>query len=226
MIRLQNWGDRMYLSRVELDITRRTTMQALAAPQKLHGAVESSFPGERKRRLWRLDRLGGKLYLLVLSEDQPDLTELVRQFGRQEAAPEIQDYTPLLKRISPGSVWRFRLTANPTKSCPGKKDSDIRGTVKAHCSVEFQKQWLLDRAPKHGFSLLPDKFTVTESKWLHFSKGRDSGRPVTILSVTYEGILRITDEQQFCQLLKNGIGRGKAYGLGLMTVMRQSDLSR
>ena len=140
MIRLQNWGDRMYLSRVELDITRRTTMQALAAPQKLHGAVESSFPGERKRRLWRLDRLGGKLYLLVLSEDQPDLTELVRQFGRQEAAPEIQDYTPLLKRISPGSVWRFRLTANPTKSCPGKKDSDIRGTVKAHCSVEFQKQ--------------------------------------------------------------------------------------
>ena len=92
--------------------------------------------------------------------------------------------------------------------------------------MEFQKQWLLDRAPKHGFALLPDKFTVTESKWLHFSKGRDGGRPVTILSVTYEGILQITDEQQFCQLLKNGIGRGKAYGLGLMTVMRQSDLSR
>ena len=41
----------MYLSRVELDPTRRSTMAALAAPQKLHGAVESAFTGERRRRL-------------------------------------------------------------------------------------------------------------------------------------------------------------------------------
>ena len=51
----------MYLSRVELDLTRRSTMEALAAPQKLHGAVESAFAGERRRRLWRLDRLGERL---------------------------------------------------------------------------------------------------------------------------------------------------------------------
>ena len=38
----------MYLSRVELDLTRRSTMAALAAPQKLHGAVESAFAGERR----------------------------------------------------------------------------------------------------------------------------------------------------------------------------------
>ena len=62
----------MYLSRVELDPTRRSTMAALAAPQKLHGAVESAFAGERRRRLWRLDRLGERLYLLLLSEDVPE----------------------------------------------------------------------------------------------------------------------------------------------------------
>ena len=71
----------MYLSRVELDEARRSTMRALAAPQKLHGAVESAFPGERRRRLWRLDRLGGKLYLLLLSEGLPDLTGIAEQFG-------------------------------------------------------------------------------------------------------------------------------------------------
>ena len=71
----------MYLSRVELDLTRRAAMQALVAPQKLHGAVESAFAGERRRRLWRLDRLGGKLYLLLLSEDQPDLAGIAAQFG-------------------------------------------------------------------------------------------------------------------------------------------------
>ena len=77
----------MYLSRVELDPTRRSTMAALSAPQKLHGAVESAFAGERRRRLWRLDRLGERLYLLLLSEELPDLTGLCAQFGTG-AAPE------------------------------------------------------------------------------------------------------------------------------------------
>ena len=71
----------MYLSRVELDPIRRSTMTALAAPQKFHGAVESAFSGERRRRLWRLDRLGEKLYLLLLSEEMPDLSGVVEQFG-------------------------------------------------------------------------------------------------------------------------------------------------
>ena len=47
----------MYLSRTELDPARRSTMIALTSPQKFHGAVENSFSGERRRRLWRLDRL-------------------------------------------------------------------------------------------------------------------------------------------------------------------------
>ena len=71
----------MYLSRVELDATRRATMRAMASPQMLHGAVERSFPGPRRRRLWRLDRLGDKLYLLMLSEDRPDLSVIEDQFG-------------------------------------------------------------------------------------------------------------------------------------------------
>ena len=51
----------MYLSRVELDLIRRSTMEALAAPQKLHGEVESAFAGARRRRQWRLARLGEQL---------------------------------------------------------------------------------------------------------------------------------------------------------------------
>ena len=83
----------MYLSRVELDPIRRSTMTALAAPQKFHGAVESAFSGERRRRLWRLDRLGEKLYLLLLSEEMPDLSGVVEQFGTG-AAPESRNYDP------------------------------------------------------------------------------------------------------------------------------------
>ena len=34
----------MYLSRIELDTKRRTTMIALASPNIIHGAIEASFP--------------------------------------------------------------------------------------------------------------------------------------------------------------------------------------
>ena len=42
---------------------------------------------------------------------------------------------------------------------------------------------------------------------------------MTLLAVTYEGILQVTDPEQFRALLCQGMGRGKAYGLGLMTIL-------
>lgn len=208
---------RMYLSRVALDVHKRSTMVALANPQQLHGAVEQAFSGERRRRLWRLDQLGDKLYLLLLSEDVPDLQHIAVQFGTGKP-PETKAYGPLLKRIQAGTVWRFRLTANPTKSVHEPKGSAKRGRVCAHITTEFQEKWLMERAEKHGFYLEADGFTVVESRWRRFQK-EHRGRPVVLLSVTYEGVLEVTDAEKFQQLLTEGIGRGKAYGLGLMTVM-------
>ncbi len=208
----------MYLSRVELNVNRRSTMAALAAPQKLHGAVETAFSGERKRRLWRLDRLGGKLYILIVSEDLPtNLEHIVSQFGTGQEA-ETKDYAPLFERLKAGERWHFRLTANPVHSCADAKRPGERGTVTAHCSTEHQKRWLMGRAGKHGFHLTEDDFTVTETKWLRFKKKEKY--PVTLLSVTYEGALSIVDPTAFQQLLCQGIGKGKAYGLGMMTVIQ------
>ena len=146
----------MYLSRAELDPTRRSTMIALTSPQKFHGAVENSFSGERRRRLWRLDRLGERLYLLL-------------------------------------------------------------GALKP-CYLEAeQEQWLLEQAGKHGFALTEGAFQVTRKQTCHFRK--NGKRPVTLLAVTYEGILQVTDPEAFQEMLCQGIGRGKAYGLGLMTIL-------
>ena len=76
----------------------------------------------------------------------------------------------------------------------------------------------MDRAAKHGFALTEDSFTVTRVQWYHFAKR--GTRPVSLLAVTYEGVLQVTDPEAFRNLLCQGMGRGKAYGLGLLTVMR------
>lgn len=211
----------MYLSRLRLDTQRRSTMKALNAPNLFHGAIEHAFTGQRTRKLWRVDTLGGNRYLLLLSGEKPDLTAAAEQFGLPGVPSwETKACDSLLRRIKEGTLWHFRLTANPTKCCvqPGQT-SGIRGTVHAHITAEYQKQWLLERSEKHGFSLRADTFQTVESEWKIFRKGSERNR-VTLLAVTYEGLLRVTNAKLFCKTLTGGIGRGKAYGMGLLTVVR------
>lgn len=202
----------MYLSRITLNPTLRETMKALVSPSLFHGAVENSFDGARARRLWRIDDLNGKKYILIVSESVPDLKAFAEQFGYADDY-ETKDYSPLLDRILDGGKWQFRLTANPVVSKP-------HGKIMAHITPEYQKKWLDSRAEKLGFSLNEDEFQTVQSKWYDFHKKDCAGSArVRLLSVTFEGILTVTDAKQFKETLCNGIGREKAYGQGLLTII-------
>lgn len=209
----------MYLSRIELNTRLRETMKALASPNRLHGALESAFAGERRRRLWRLDSLGGKLYVLMLSGDVPDLSSFAEQFGF-EGGYETKDYSKLLDRIENGSKWHFRLTANPTVA---KCYKDANGDTK-HKNVPLtEKQsidWLKGRAEALGFSLENDDFQIVGTKLYDFYKrGGSRSIKVRFFSVTFEGVLTVTDSEKFKATLCNGIGREKAYGQGMITIV-------
>ncbi len=209
----------MYLTQMRLDRSNRRTLAALAAPSKFHGAVETAFPGPRQRNLWRIDTRGGQDYLLVLSEEKPDLSQAAAQFAPPGEGWQTKDYGPLLDRIQAGSRWQFRLCANPTYS---KKGAEPRGRVCAHSTTKNQIKWLQDRCEKHGFSLDPEDFTVTRVKWYRFKKGA-AGKEVAFLTVTYDGILEVRDPEAFRETLCHGMGRGKAYGAGLMTLVRAEE---
>ena len=207
----------MYLSRIQLSLTERSTMKALADLKYFHEALESCFPGDRPRTIWRIDQLKENLYILVLSEERTDLSPFCKMFSPSEDSWQTKDYEPLLERVKKGSVWRFRLSANPTYYAKAKDPITVRGKVHAHKTTEHQREWLIKQSLKNGFQLAADGFEITENKWLQFRKS--SGNVVTILSVTYEGLLIVTDADLFRKALVNGIGRGKAYGMGLLTVM-------
>lgn len=207
----------MYLSRMTLDVTRRETMMALASPSMLHGAVEQAFSGQRQRNLWRVDQLNGQYYLLILSREKPDLTKAAEQFAPEGETWETKDYSALLKRTVNGSKWHFRLCANPTYSIPNK--GQARGRVCAHSTTAHQREWLINQSKKHGFALAEDSFDVTRSGWYRFSKGVKGSR-ISLLAVTFEGALTVTDAELFRAMLTDGIGREKAYGVGLMTLVR------
>jgi CRISPR system Cascade subunit CasE len=78
----------------------------------------------------------------------------------------------------------------------------------------------MEKGEKCGFSVKDDDFFVMESCWQRFYKGAQRKKPVTLLAVTYEGILKVTDAEKFRQTLTDGIGRGKAFGMGMLTVVK------
>lgn len=204
----------MYLSRVPLDLSKRKTQIALASPNQFHGAVEEAFSEKQQRNLWRIDTMQGKTYLLILSKERPNLTYIATQFGNVDSPGETKEYDRLLARIQEGSVWRFRLVANPVRSV---SQSEGRGKVTAHTAEKFQLEWLHRKAEKGGFCILPDSVCITECKWKIFRKQKEK-REVRLLSVSFEGKLRVADVELFKNTLLQGIGREKAYGMGLLTV--------
>lgn len=218
----------MYLSRVEIDVKNRYKTKELTHLGAFHNWVEQSFPaevaaGKRPRHLWRIDQLAGKKYLLVLSEAAPDLEQLT-QYGVPKTAVT-KPYDRWLESIHEGQILRFRLTANPTRSIsrPGAR----QGRVVPHITVDQQRKWLIDRADGLGFQLVEQQVVTGDEPQLAFDiVGREwpvlrrkAGRDVRLSRVTFEGLLRVADVPEFRRALTKGIGREKAFGMGLMTVI-------
>lgn len=209
----------MFLSRIRLDSQNKHTQIALVSPNKIHGAIEDSFPKvsdrkESNRNLWRIDRFNGEIYLLLLSESKPDFSKIVSQFCKSMQDVETKNYDMLFERITNKSIWRFRLVANPTKSikCDGK-----RGKIVAHITPKYQMEWLKRKSEKCGFEILFDNTSVTASGWKIFKK--KDGKEIRLMEAAFEGVLVVKNVELFINTLKYGIGREKAYGMGLLTVM-------
>jgi CRISPR system Cascade subunit CasE len=195
-------------------------MRAAASPHVMHAAVENCFsgaPGETGRKLWRTDRLGDKLFLLLLSTKTPDFTSFARQFCGDGQQGETKSCDELVARLRNGQQWQFRLRANPVHSVKDVANASERGKVYAHVTTEQQKDWLFKKSSTCGFELDEKAYDVVQSELIRFKRQNKS---VTLGVATFEGILRLSDTSLFITSLKEGIGRAKAYGCGLLTVAR------
>jgi CRISPR system Cascade subunit CasE len=176
-----------------------------------------SFEGGSQRPLWRLDRLGHSLYLLIASTVKPDFAHLIEQlgWGSSQQTWETKAYGPFLEHLQQGQKWQFRLRANPTHSVKRQEAPRDRGIVYPCVRIDKQKQWLATRAQKYGFSL--DGFELMDRDVRQFER---QGEKVTLHLATFEGLLTVENPVLLREALIGGIGRAKAYGCGLLTLAK------
>ena len=206
----------MYFSRVKLDENQRRKLSHLGA---YHNWVESAFTqersqekdGQRKRHLWRLENIGVDTYLLIVSENRPDLKEL-ETYG-VDGSVESKNYDQFLNNLKEGEVLRFKLEANPTMR-KAERDKKLGRIIPV--SSENIKDWLINKGKLNGFSVEKDQVEIGKREKVLLSHNNNSR--AWLSKVEYYGFLTITNLDQFKNALVNGIGREKAYGMGLLTV--------
>lgn len=231
----------MYFSRIQLNPQRRKTREALANPQVMHAMVASSAPpgmqtSEDGRLLWRIDRDSHDIRLYIASPCVPGLEHIVEQAGWTASPGQTTDYTRFLDRLTRGQEYAFRATLNPVKR---QRVANSRGKVLPFCRETEQIDWLRSRSASWGFELpdiprefdplspgIPDDSASPAVKVIRaddrvFRKGSGTNRQhVTQRQVTFTGRLVVKDPLLMKRSLANGMGRGKAYGCGLMTLAR------
>lgn len=202
------------MSRVQIDTYNRQKMYDLTHAGAYHSWVEDSFPDERKRKersrkLWRIDNLNGNSYLLLISEKKPDLTRL-EKYG-VHGTGESKSYDKFLSNIQNGNIYQFRAELNPAH----KAIDGGRKHVYPEITADQQMNYFYKKAADNGFRILGCDIKERGFKILR----KKSQQSVRLCYAVYEGRLEVTDKDRFRNALINGIGREKAYGCGLMTII-------
>jgi len=235
----------MYLSRIVLDARSRSARSLLADCHALHRVIMSGFPAvdsEAARAAL------GVLYRVEQMSEPPTIPVLVQSKVEPRWMPEtdaisgIEVPKPLdglLERVRAGSRYRFRLRANPTRRVHGRATLEpdaesarqrAEKTGSKGKRVELTREadqvvWLERQAEAAGFAivtsrLLPADRDISALLAAGASKmdGRRNGHKMTFGTVLFDGLLEVRDADRFREALVSGIGPGKAFGCGLLSI--------
>ena len=242
----------MYLSQLVLNPRCRQVRRDLGDVHEMHRTVMSAFPraanGQARAELGVLFRIepnrhdGGNA-LLVQSEENPDWSDLPSDYLLPSgSATESKPIKEVYRHLRDEQILRFRLRANVTKKVDTKSGPD--GKRRNGRRIEVRDEagqiiWLQRRAAAAGFQLLPARANSAvpevrvklEDQLIGRRRRTDqqnlsnNDRRITVRPVLFEGILQIIDAEKFRSALRIGVGPGKAYGCGLLSVAALGNMS-
>lgn len=199
----------LWTTTVLLDPAHPHVRTLLSDVHRMHGFTMRAATGCRRScdlgLLWR--------YVV-----RPETVEVVVQTNRW-VDPDIYADTPGVRQVQgpfdlaekiaslllPGSLWRFAARVNPSRQVgqDGQR-------VPLYAPTEV-RSWL-ERQTRDAFTVAPGARVEVESP------ARSAARRLTLHAVTVSGRLIVSDPVRAEEMLAQGIGRGRAYGFGLLQV--------
>jgi CRISPR system Cascade subunit CasE len=241
----------LYLSRLLLNPRSRQVRSEVVHPYEMHRTLMRAFPeatdpAKAKAR----DQYGVlfraevddvvKVYVQSLVEPNWSFLDDLDDYLCADAEKP-KNIMAAYQKLQDGQVLSFRLRANPTKRIA--KDNDaMKGKRVGLSREDDQIAWLIRKGQERekgvpgGFALLTKEVKDARGEVRlvpcvnTYPAGEQTGRKrdamrelaTTHLAVVFEGLLRVTDANAFQETLIRGIGSAKAFGFGLLSVVRAS----
>ena len=233
----------VYLSKLRLNPLSREVQRDLGSVKEMHRSVMRGFgpvdvgpAREHHGVLYRLelDMAAGRAQVLVQSLSEPDWQRLPEGYllCDGESGAVLKNIAPMLAGVEKGQQLRFRLVANPTKRVSlgrpptgGDDKTPKRSGPRVELrGEEARRAWLLRRATMAGFHIeerdeMEDVRQVEHPK-RYGGHGKRRRHSVVVAPVAFEGRLVVDAPDLLRQAVVSGIGPGKAYGMGLLSLAR------
>ena len=203
----------MYLAKLDLNERNRDVYRDLGNAHALHQRIMQAFPDEQRenaRADWN-----------VLFRQEPDSNVVLVQSeieGNWDTLPkgylthhQSKPFNAEVIHLESGRVMQFRLKANPSK-----RDNQTKKLIGMFHQSD-QLAWLERQASQHGFTVHGVDVIPTPNVFGVKSGGK---APIRLVTVLYQGILQVSDPAHFLTALQQGIGRGRSYGCGLLSVAK------
>jgi CRISPR system Cascade subunit CasE len=207
----------MYLSRLILNPASLRVMREVGSPYEMHRTLMGAYPDElapgQERVLFRVDGdlRRGWLAVLVQSLKEPDWSDLQAEASDYllplpAPNPEVKPFRPAFAR---GQILVFRLRANPTVKRQGRRWGLVDETE--------QGEWLRRKAAGGGFQILQARARQEDPVGGKIQRVEEA-HTLKLISVRFDGVLRVVEPEAFLRSVAYGIGSGKAFGFGLLSL--------
>lgn len=204
----------MYLSQLTLNERQPLVHRELGNAHKFHQRIMQAFPDEAERDSPRKDwhilfrQEPDRDVVLVQSEIEPDWAKLPTGYLSDF---KVKPVNLTADHLAVGRAFRFRLLANPSK-----RDNTTKKTI-GFSRRPDQLAWLERQSDRCGFRLLGVDVMPSPNVFGIKQKGT---APVRLTTALYQGTLEVTDANAFLRVVQQGLGRGKSYGCGLLSLAR------
>ncbi|MGW2492570.1 type I-E CRISPR-associated protein Cas6/Cse3/CasE [Streptomyces sp. NPDC001606] len=209
-------NDHPVIARIRLNPRSREVQRDLRDATQMHRTVMRMAPdnlGEAPRHqaalLYRVDETDTTITLLVQAASL-DPSRLPTGYGKAE----VKSLAPMFTALRKGLGVRYRIVLNPTKrERLSLADKGKRGKIVPLSGAEAD-QWWVRRAAEAGL----DIHVLTPTN-MEPARPRTRETPAMRHSLLrYDGTAMVTDPDALRNAVIHGIGRGKPYGAGLLSL--------
>ena len=189
--------------------------------QRIHSMLMAALPAhsadarERAGLIWRLDAEGNGHRLLVQTTAEDFGAAVLTTSAGIRQALGMTDVSDHLNDVESGDIVRFRLRANPVRWVGRRDGGGKRAGLRDHGEIT---DWLARRLAGAAtpaiepFSGAADVAVFDETPVIVKPRG------AVFTCVDLHGTLVVDDATRLTELVASGVGRGKAFGMGLLQV--------